>query len=30
MLDAFPTENLLIHHKILIGEKDQFDLNKLL
>ena len=30
MLDIFSTENLSIHHKILIGLKDQFDLHKLL
>ena len=26
MLDVFSTENQLIHHKILTGLKDQFDL----
>ena len=30
MLDVFSTENLSIHHKILIDLKDQFDLHKLL
>ena len=30
MLDVFPTENLSIHPKILIGIKNQFDLHKLL
>ena len=30
MLDVFSAENLSIHHKILIGVKDQFDLHKLL
>ena len=30
MLDVFSTENLLIHHKILIGIKDQLDFHKLL
>ena len=28
MLDVFSTENLSIHHKILIGLKDQFDSQK--
>ena len=30
MLDIFSSENLPIHHKILTGIKDQFDLHKLL
>ena len=30
MLDVLSTENLPIHHKILTGLKDQFDLHKLL
>ena len=30
MLDVFSTENLSLHHKILIGIKNQFDLHKLL
>ena len=30
MLDVFSTENLSIHHKILLDLKDQFDLHKLL
>ena len=30
MPDVFSTENLSIHHKILVGLKDQFDLHKLL
>ena len=29
MPDFFSTENLSIHHKILIGLKDRFDLHKL-
>ena len=29
MLDVFSTENLSIHHKTLIGIKDQFDFHKL-
>ena len=28
MLDIFSTENLPIHHKILLDLKDQFDLHK--
>ena len=30
MLDVLSIENLLIHHKVLIGLKDQFDVHKLL
>ena len=30
MLDALSTTNLSIHHKILIGLEDQFDLHKFL
>ena len=30
ILAVFSTENLSIHHKILIGIKDPFDLHKLL
>ena len=30
MLDVFSADNLSIHHKILIGLEDQFDLHKLL
>ena len=30
MLDVFSNENLSIHHKVLIGSKDQFDLYNLL
>ena len=30
MLDVYSTENLLIHHKMLIDLNDRFDLHKLL
>ena len=30
MLDVFSNEDLSIHHKVLIGSKDQFDLYNLL